>query len=45
MTVSDGHAPRSGVPSYATSHALVTMSNDGRACRPRSFLTSERLRP
>jgi hypothetical protein len=44
MTVFNGHAPRSGALSYAQSRSFVAITPDGKACRPESLLTPERLR-
>jgi hypothetical protein len=44
MTVFDGRAPRSVVPSCATSRSFVPIPDDEEASRPESLLTPERLR-
>ncbi len=44
MTLSDCRAPRSVVLSFAPFRSFVAIRNDGKACRPESLLTPERLR-
>ena len=44
LTLPNCRAPRSAVLSFAQSRSFVTIPNDGRACRPESLLTPERLR-
>ena len=44
MTTLVCRAPRSAVLSFAASRSFVAIPDDGKACRPESLLTPERLR-